>query len=296
MQKTIPDKIIEGSMIAVGIAEVAHLAALFLKQPFHVCATVMAVLYLCAAVFAVLWCLIKRKKQGKPQRENRFLKLMKVYPYLYLLIGLFIVLQIIWYFWMHTPYLKADITGEIVQTMLASDGIYTVNPMTGMSYKEGMPFRLQILALPTFYAAICRWTGIPVHLLVYSIIPSVTLLLSYCVYSRWAAYLFLQEGKKQAMFMLFTVMVYQFGCYAAAMDSFLLFFKGYGGAAYRAGVILPYALLCCLQGKWKSVVLCLLAEACVVWTLYGFGYTVLIVIVVLGMKLAVSLFERRKKV
>lgn len=296
MQKTIPDKIIEGSMIAVGIAEVAHLAALFLKQPFHVCATVMAVLYLCAAVFAVLWCLIKRKKQGKPQRENRFLKLMKVYPYLYLLIGLFIVLQIIWYFWMHTPYLKADITGEIVQTMLASDGIYTVNPMTGMSYKEGMPFRLQILALPTFYAAICRWTGIPVHLLVYSTIPSVTLLLSYCVYSRWAAYLFLQEGKKQAMFMLFTVMVYQFGCYAAAMDSFLLFFKGYGGAAYRAGVILPYALLCCLQGKWKSVVLCFLAEACVVWTLYGFGYTVLIVIVVLGMKLAASLFERRKKV
>ena len=80
------------------------------------------------------------------------------------------------------------------------------------------------------------------HLLVYSIIPSVTLLLSYCVYSRWAAYLFLQEGKKQAMFMLFTVMVYQFGCYAAAMDSFLLFFKGYGGAAYRAGVILPYVL------------------------------------------------------
>lgn len=296
MQKTIPDKIIEGSMIAVGIAEVAHLAALFLKQPFHVCATVMAVLYLCAAVFAVLWCLIKRKKQGKPQRENRFLKLMKVYPYLYLLIGLFIVLQIIWYFWMHTPYLKTDITGEIVQTMLASDSIYTVNPMTGMSYKEGMPLRLQILALPTFYAAICRWTGIPVHLLVYSIIPSVTLLLSYCVYSRWAAYLFLQEGKKQAMFMLFTVMVYQFGCYAAAMDSFLLFFKGYGGAAYRAGVILPYALLCCLQGKWKSVVLCLLAEACVVWTLYGFGYTVLIVIVVLGMKLAASLFERRKKV
>ncbi|MED9904863.1 MAG: DUF6077 domain-containing protein [Lachnospiraceae bacterium] len=288
MQKTIPEKIIEGSLVVLGLAEAAHLAALFTGQPFHICAQIMAVLFLCAVIFCVAVFFLQKRKTGKgkrPVHENRFLKLFSVYPCLFVLIGLLIVFQIIWNYWLHQPYLTADITGETVQTILASDGLYTQNPMTGAAFTEGMPLRLKILVLPTLYAAICRWTGIPVETLCYSIVPGIVLLLSYLVYSRWAVYLFPGEGKKQAGFLLFTALVYQFGCYSMAMDSSLLFFKGWQGAAIRAGIILPYALLCCLQEKWKSVVLCIFAEACIVWTLYGLGYTVVIAAVVLGIKL-----------
>lgn len=297
MQKTIPEKIIEGSLVTVGLAEAAHLVTLFLKLPFHICTGIMAVLFLGAVFCAVVFSVVKKKKDAgrRSQSEgSRFLKLMRVYPYRFLGIFLLIILQIIWNYWMHVPYLKGDITGEMVQTILASDSIYTLNPMTGSDFTAGMPMRLKILVLPTLYATICKWTGMPVQLLVYSMVPGIVLVLSYLVYSRWAVYLFPADGKKQTMFMLFVVLIYQFGCYSAGMDSFLVFFRGWQGAAFRAGIILPYALLCCLQEKWRSVLLCLLAEVCVVWTLYGFGYTVVIVLVVLGIKLARFLLDQRR--
>ncbi|MGN1148059.1 MAG: DUF6077 domain-containing protein, partial [Lachnospiraceae bacterium] len=297
MQKTIPEKIIEGSLVTVGLAEAAHLVTLFLKQPFHICTRIMAVLFLSVVFCMVIFSVIKKKKNvGKRSQfgENRFLKLLRVYPYRFLGIFLLITLQIIWNYWMHVPYLKGDITGETVQTILTTDSIYTLNPMTGSEFTAGMPMRLKILVLPTLYAAICKWTGIPVQILLYSIVPGIVLVLSYLVYSRWAVYLFPADGKKQTMFMLFVVLVYQFGCYSAGMDSFLIFFRGWQGAAFRAGIILPYALLCCLQEKWKSVLLCLLAEVCVVWTFYGLGYTFVYVLVVLGIKLVHSLLDRRR--
>lgn len=297
MQKTVPELIIEGSLVAVGIAEAAHLATLFLNQPFHICTKIMGILFLSAILIMVFYFYLKSRKRAKQQvqtRENRFIKLFQVYPYLFILIGLLIIFQIIWNYWMHLPYIKADIMVETVQTILTSDSLYSLNPMTGAPFTEGMPMRLKILVLPSLYAAICKWTGMPIQTICYSLIPGLVLLLSYLVYSRWAVYFFPNEGKKQAVFMLFTVLVYQLGCYGMSMDSSLLFFKGWQGTALRAGVILPYALLCCLQKKWKSVIICMLAEVCVVWTFYGLGYTVVIAAVILAIRLVGSLRRRER--
>lgn len=279
MQKTISEMLIEGSLIAIGLAEAAHLTALFLKLPFHVCAWMMAVLFFAALMAAGIPCLIRQIRK-KPHRSmadgesglQRFFKLFRLYPVLFVIIGALLLFQFIWNYGMQLPYTTGDITVETVQTMLASDGIYTVNPMTGQAFTTGMPLRLKILMLPTLYAAFCSFTGIPARIVCYGMIPAVVLFLSYLVYGRWAAYLFPKEGKKQALFLLFVALVYQFGCYSGAMDGFTLFFCGYRGEAIRVGILLPYALLCSLQKKWKSVILCLLAEICVVWTFYGLGF------------------------
>lgn len=297
MKRTVPEKIVEGALLLIGIAEFVHLAALFLKLPFSLCANLLLVLIGAAFVFLLAVHFMKKGKAvtAEPDRGVGFFRLFKVYPVLFCSIAFLMILQIVWNYWMHVPYIGSDITGEAVQSFLASNGVYTVNPLTGEAFTAGMPTRLKILCLPTLYGAICKWTGLPVSLLVYSIVPSLVLVLGYLVYGRWALYLFPQEGKKQAFFMFFVVLLYQFGCYAAAMDGYALFFAGYTGAGIRAGVILPYALFCCLQGKWKSVILCILAEVCVVWTLYGLGYTVVIVAVFLLLKAIRRLFERREK-
>ncbi len=39
----------------------------------------------------------------------------------------------------------------------------------------------------------------------------------------------------------------------------------------RAAVLLPYLLSCLMDRKYTGVILCILAEACIVWTLYGAG-------------------------
>lgn len=303
MQKTTSEKLIEGSLIVIGLAEAAHLAALFLKLPLQTCAWIMAVLFILALAAAVCpWVIrrIIRKKQDKEKKEageKRLFKLLKLYPVLFVIIGALILFQLIWNYRMQVPYTAGDITVETVQTMLAENGIYTVNPLTGQAFTAGMPLRLQILALPTLYAVLCSLTGIPAPIMCYGIIPGIVLLLSYLVYGRWAAYLFPKEGKKQALFLLFVALVYQFGCYSKAMDGFHLFFGGYRGTAIRAGIILPYVLLCALQKKWKGVILCLFAEICVVWTFYGAGYAAVTVGIVLVIRLVkqVSLRLRQKR-
>ena len=303
MQKTTSEKLIEGSLTVIGLAEAAHLAALFLKLPLQTCAWIMAGLFILALMASVCpWVIrrITRGKQNKGKKETggkRLFKLFQLYPVLFVIIGALILFQLIWNYRMQVPYTAGDITVETVQSMLAADGIYTVNPLTGQAFTAGMPLRLQILVLPTLYAVLCSLTGIPAPLMCYGIIPCVVLLLSYLVYGRWAAYLFPQEGKKQALFMLFVALVYQFGCYNGAMDGFHLFFAGYRGTAIRAGIILPYVLLCTLQKKWKGVILCLLAEVCVVWTFYGAGCAAAIVGIVLVIRLVrqVSLRLCQKK-
>ncbi len=299
MRRTFSEKVIEGTLYLVGITEAVHLAALFLKLPFSFAVTLLAVLIGVAVIVFSLIGFLKRKKMVSEERRVKkvgFLKLFKVYPVLFCAIAFLMIFQIVWNYWMHVPYIGSDITGETVQSFLASDGVYTVNPLTGEAFVSGMPLRLEILCLPTLYGAVCKWTGMAVPLLVYSIVPSFVLVISYLVYGRWATYLFPQEGKKQAFFMLFTVLLYQFGCYTAAMDGYALFFAGYTGVGIRAGIILPYALLCCLQGKWKGVVLCLLAEVCVVWTLYGLGYTVVTVLVFLLLNKIRAWVGRRRKI
>lgn len=301
-QNSIADKILIGSLLILLGAEAVHMAALILNLPFSLCAVMMAVLFVClglVSLFAFLW-IRRHKKQNKTDTVVNdgvsFLTLIRLYPCLTLFLAGVIIFQIIWNFWMHSPYLLQDATGETVQTMLATDTIYKVNPFTGQAFVTGMPMRLKILVLPTLCAVVCKWTGLSAVAVCYRIVPMIVLLLSYMVYSRFAVYLFPKEGKKQLWFMLFVAFIYQFGCYSPVADSFLLFFQGGQGAAIRACVLLPFALLCCLKKEWIKVVLCLLAEVCVVWTFYGMGYVVLTVCAVGCIRGIQYLADRRKKV
>lgn len=55
------------------------------------------------------------------------------------------------------------------------------------------------------------------------------------------------------------------------MDGFSLLYCGYRGVTVRNLVLIPYVFSLGLRKRWKTVLLCILAEACIVWTLYGLG-------------------------
>ena len=270
---TLPDKIIEGSLAVAGAAEAVHLAGLFLGLPFHVCAAVLTALLLCAVLCAVGIRMLRRKRKG-PEKEKiaPYRALFRNHPGWLLLLFLLVVFQMVWYYWAHIPCIKNDITGETVQTILTTDRLYEINPLTGRPFSNGMPMRLKILVLPTLSAFLCRLTGLPVMTVCYSVVPCIVIALSYVVYLDWAAYLFPGERKKRFFFLFFMILLYQFGTYSLPLDGYTLLFGGYQGEAVRTGILLPYALLCCLRGRKRGLLLCLLAEVCVVWTFYGLGY------------------------
>ena len=152
--------------------------------------------------------------------------------------------------------------------------------MTGSAFTQGMPARLKILGLPAFYALICRLTGCPAVYTVYRIMPLVTFLLAYVVYGLWARFLFPKDYKKQITFLLVIALLFQFGCYGTVSDGARLFAAGWRGETIRALILLPYALLCLMKKRKKGVLLCILAEACMVWTLYGAGLVLLMTVIV----------------
>lgn len=230
----------------------------------------------------------------KTEKQNGKKSIVAEFSVICLVTGFLILFQIIWNFYAHEPYRKTDITMETVQTILQEGYAYESNPLTGEPYTAGAPKRWKILVLPYVYAFICKTTGVSPQVLLYELVPTVVLLLSYLVYSRFAVYLFPQNRKKQCFFMLLVAFLYQFGNTAAVTDSFCLFHAGFEGTSIRGAVLLPLALLLCLKEKWIWAAVCAAAEACIVWTNYGLGYTVLIMAVTALCKIAAHIWEKRR--
>jgi len=214
------------------------------------------------------------------------------YPIWCLVTGAIILFQIIWHIYMHEPWRDLDITMETVKTMLKEGFFSNINPMTGLPYTAGVPSRYKILVLPYVYALICKVTGVSPESLVYELVPMAVLVVSYWIYRNWAVYLFAEDGKKQCMFMMFVALVYHFGDYHYVTDAFRMFHVGYEGTTIRAVVLIPWVILACLKKKWWQVAFCILAEAAMVWTLYGMGYCVLITAGFIGYRILMRLYER----
>ncbi len=273
------DQIIIGSFIVLGIAEASHLLTFILGMEFRICATIMGMGLLLFAVVNIFYR-AKMRRKAKSFHKNKNYAIGKFPGWCMLIAGL-ILFQVIWNYYIQEPYVETDITVETVQTILSTNSIYEINPMTGRAFTEGMPMRLKILVLPVFYATIGLWSNASVQTICYEWIPTLVLLLSYLVYSRWAVYLFPEERKKQCIFLFFIVLLNQFGNYATTTESFLLFSSGFSGEAIRVAVILPYVLLSCLERKWLRAILGAFAELCIVWTFYGLGYSILIIALVI---------------
>ncbi|MFR8844282.1 MAG: hypothetical protein ACLVGL_04030 [Waltera sp.] len=184
-------------------------------------------------------------------------------------------------------WLTGDMTVETVNTFLRENAVYTVNPLTGTAYSMGMSLRLKILCLPTLYGAISRFTGMAPVDVVYRLIPCITLLLSYVAYGSskscaLRADVFADRG-----------ILFSTGAYMPGVDGFDVFYGGFRGVTIRAAVLLPYLLSCLMDRKYTGVILCILAEACIVWTLYGAGVCLLVTVAWLILGALVSQFRKR---
>ena len=113
---------------------------------------------------------------------------------------------------------------------------------------------------------------------VYRLIPCLTLCMGYLAYSRLGAVLFDYNRKKCNIFLIIVGILFCAGTYMPGVDGFDIFYGGFRGVTIRAAVLLPYLLVCLLERKYLGAVLCILTEACMVWTLYGAGVCLLVTV------------------
>ena len=302
------DCILTGGMILLGLAEAAHLGAVVLGWSFSRCVSIYLIEIIVIAVLAALVLLIGRlggkkaskehpRKQQLGAAEKKALLKAGVLSREGLLWGLFAILalgQLIYVYTGQGVYVDGDMTLETVNSFLASDRIYEINPLTGKAYAQGIPLRLEILCLPTLYGMLSQLFGVGAEALVYGMIPAFVLLGSYLAFYTVANHFFAGESGKKALFMLLVAVLMDAGDYMYGMDGFGALHSGFRGAAIRGAILLPYTIGLMLRRKYRLVILCIAAEACVVWTLYGMGACLLVTVGLWVVEKGLRLFDARK--
>lgn len=277
------DSVLVGGMVIIGLAEAAHLGAVVLGRSFSDCVKLfMLGLLLLLFVSAIMVALGKRLERHDKLfvRENNRQKIKKAMTtdshqtenrVIFFVFGLIVLIQLLMLVTEQKIYPTGDMTAETVNSMLTTNGIYGVNPLTGQAYTTGIPMRLKILCLPTLYAIICEIFGMSASQVVWTLVPALTLLGSYLAFFTVAKALFPAEAKKRGIFMVIVALLLWMGDYLYGMDGFAVQYAGFRGVSIRMAILLPYTFGLVIRRKWRLVLLCVLAEASIVWTLYGMG-------------------------
>lgn len=282
------DIILTGGIILIGLAEAAHLTAVITGWSFSRCANIFAIGILGLSVMFAAFLIVKRR--SIPRFELREGKKLPWLFFAVLALG-----ELAYVAAMQGVCIEGDMTLETVVSFLETDAVYQVNPLTGNPYSPEMPLRLKILCLPTLYSSLCRYFGIVPERLVYGIIPVLVLLAAFLVYYGLAAYFFPDDSAKRGCFMLLLAVLLGTGDYMLGMDGFGVLHCGFMGVTIRGAVLLPYTVSLMLRGKYGRVLLCVLAEACIVWTFYGLGACALVAAGMLGIKLLMQRCEYLRK-
>lgn len=278
----ISDILIGGSLIIIGLTEVAHLAGCLLGWSFLSMTDLLLAETVLFVLTVLLTSLIGRKKKAKAVNgaaqsgsgKNEVNAGMQ-----WILTGalaFLILIQMLRILSGDRAWLEGDMTLETVNTFLAENAVYSVNPLTGTAYTAGMSFRLKILCLPTLYGTISRWSGMAPTDVVYRLIPCLTLGLGYFAYGKLGNAFFEGNPIKMRTFLLMVGILFSTGAYMPGVDGFDVFYGGFRGVTIRAIVLVPYLIACLMEKKYFGAVLCILAETCIVWTLYGAGVCLLI--------------------
>lgn len=185
----ISDLLIRGCLIIIGLTEVAHLAGCLLGWSFLAVTELLLAEIAAAVLVLILSGLIAHKTAssetgtGEQQNERKTTDFDSS-------TCIFILLQVLWILTGERVWTDGDMTLETVNTFLKENSIYTVDPLTGEPYTQGMSFRLKLLCLPTLYGTISRWSGMAPETVVYRLIPCLTLCMGYLAYGRLGAVLF----------------------------------------------------------------------------------------------------------
>lgn len=286
---------LNGFCVLIGLAEAAHLCTVFLSRSVIWMAAVLCGLTAFLCFFSLALMIRDGRKKDKKNRisAKREDASRSSNQLLWGCLALLLIFQVVMIMTGGESYREGDMTIETVQTFLTDNAVYQTNPLTGLAYEVGIPLRIKILCLPSLYSSIAILTGADVEALL-GVFSVAVLLGSYLAYASLAKVLFQKDRIGRIVMLILVSLLIWCGDYMISMDGFQLLHCGYRGTAVRNGILVPFTLSMCLQKKWKGTVLAILAEACIVWTLYGLGVCLLITVVMSLFHLAAGHREGRR--
>ena len=283
---TVSESCVLGFIACIGVSEVIHAAGYLLGWSLRKCTGLWGLALLAVSAVAVLLFVFLLRGHFRERialcKGYKFDK--TVVPFVFLGV---VLLQMLFIFCTLPIFTVGDITLETVQSFLAEDGIYRVLPLTGQVSEQGVPLRYGILCLPTVYAMLSTIFGIEAQLLVCHVIPVAILGISYMSHYYLSGVLFGEKAYgKRFMFLLAVSLIFLFTDTGIFSNGYGILHSGYLGTAIRNLILVPYLFGATLEKRWWKAVLCILAEACINWTLWGMGICVVILIGMLLLSIA----------
>lgn len=291
-QMTFSEGAILGLIASLGISEAVHILGIFKKVSLQTCGKLWGILLavICVVSLVVVFFLYKKQKDKFCLLKVPALSYSAI-PFLF--IGLLLV-QALFIFCTKPIAISGDITVETTRSFICEDGIYKVLPLTGRANENLIPMRYSVLCLPTVYAMLSQLFGQDAELVVCHVAPVVILLVSYLGFYYLSGVLFGTEAaQKRYMFLVVVALFVWFSDGSFASNGFGLLHGGYLGTTIRNMILVPYAFSVTLQKQWWKAILCIFAEACIVWTFWGLGVCA---VVFAGIGLLTILDSKNKKV
>lgn len=297
------DSFLTGWMISIGLAEAAHIIAVLFGQSFSDCIKLFTLCVLVCSGLAILLLAVNRLLNKEERNYSHYReklsglwagqsKGMRAAGILFILM---LAVQFVTIIGQPGVYRGGDMTLETVQSFLSTDAIYQVNPLTGRAYELGMPSRLKLLCLPTLYGSLSRIFRLKPETVIWTLIPLFVLAACYLAYGTVARILFSEDRFARRCFMVLVALLVWVSDYMYGMEGFGLLHCGFRGVSVRGAVLLPYIAGLVLRKKWKVAVLCILTEACIVWTLYGLGICFFVAVGMSVTAFGLKLWRKRRQ-
>lgn len=279
--------VLTGLWVLLGCAEAAHLITIMTNRSLQTYMILCGVLSLAGLfVFAGIFLFWHRK-----QKVSRMHKKKSFYSPI---IWVFIILACMTVYRLFSGYVPnlEDAVYEIVNGNLDSGRIMTEHPFLGGEMESGMPMRFQILGLSSLYSALITFSQQSQYMIMCKVVPLGVWIFSILVYWMIGEAVFGENIHKKWLFVTCIAGIYLATAGSEGLPGEQLFYAGFSGETIRGLVLMPYALYVSWQRKWLLAAVAVLAEACLVWTTYGVGYCILIILCMLGVHL---LSDRRAK-
>ncbi len=277
--------IVTGFWVLLGCTEMAHLITIWTNR------TLETYILLCggfvtAGLLAYIGFLCIFRHKIFPKKEKKDTKGWVGYPILFALLT---IITIVFMQRSYTPLLQ-EATYDIVLGNVKQGEIMSVHPFLGTGDVSGMPFRMEILGLSSLYSCLITISKQTPYIILCKVVPTIVWICAMLIYKAFADKLFPASKDKQWLFLCFIAFFFLMTANSEGMAGQRLFYAGFSAETIRGVVLLPYAVYVSWQRKWLLALLSILAEACLVWTTYGIGYSSIIV----GCMLVVHLWADRR--
>lgn len=262
-----------GLIGCMGMFEIAHLAGVFLEIELSGCGTIVCIGLGAIAIVSAICVVVKRPVPAgiKLKKQNG----IWIPGILFLLL---MGMQIYYVLSVPMAFTSGDIMQETVCSFLSENKIYGVSPLTGNVY-GGAPLRYKILCLPTVYALLSRWGGVTPDIILDQMIPVLVICFAYMAYYLLSGSLLgedADDAEKRLWFMVIVAAIFFLCEKNVCAEGYGILHASHMGTTMRNSVFVPLVLYAALKRKWVLVIGCVLAEACICWTFWGFGVCVVV--------------------